>query len=272
MDKQQLLEKLLDAYEGDIALIEKDMRDASERRLEVASRRNELASEFETRPVVVDIKAVSKQYKLGKSKVLALDDVSLQIHEGEFVALVGASGSGKSTLMHMIGGLDSPTKGQVIVDGVNLKKMSDSMLARYRSQKIGFVFQSFYLQPFLSVRDNIEVPAMFARIKPRLRHERSRELAAAVGLQDRLISYSRELSGGQIQRTAIARAMMNKPKILLADEPTGNLDSKNAYAIFGLFEAVRREFGTTVVVITHDEQLARRADRFIRLSDGRVAA
>ena len=170
----------------------------------------------------------------------------------------------------MIGGLDNPTSGVVTVDGVNLRKLRDGKLSRYRGQKIGFVFQSFYLQPFLNVRDNIEIPAMFARSKRRSRHERSQELAEAVNLDDRLKHYSKELSGGQIQRTAIARAMINKPKILLADEPTGNLDKENAKVIFDLFEQMRRDYNTTVIVVTHDESLASRMDRMIRLSDGMV--
>lgn len=221
-------------------------------------------------PVVVQVSELSKRYKLGKTNVDALAGVSLEIRQGEMVALTGASGSGKSTLLQMIGGLDSPTGGTITVDGVDIGKMSDAKLSRYRGQKIGFVFQSFYLQPFLDVRDNIEVPAMFARTERAVRHEESRELSEAVGLSDRLRHYSKELSGGQIQRTAIARALINRPKILLADEPTGNLDRENAEAIFDLFAQVRRDYGTTVIVVTHDEHLAARMDRMIRLSDGKL--
>ena len=221
---------------------------------------------------LVELQGVSKEYKLGKTKVHALDDVSLTIHEGEMVALLGKSGSGKSTLLHMIGGLDKPTSGDVIVDGASLRKMRDSKLSYYRGQKIGFVFQSFYLQPFLNVRDNIEVPALFARVHAKARHERSLEVADAVGLADRAKSYGKELSGGQIQRVAVARALMNKPRIVLADEPTGNLDQQTAETIFQLFEKARDQFGATVVIVTHDEDLARRADRIIRVADGKVTA
>lgn len=246
----------------------KDIKALSIRKRQLTRRRP--AVDTSGQPVVVEVNQVSKVYRLGKTKVNALSHVSLQVRQGELVALVGASGSGKSTLLQLIGGLDAPTSGTVTVDNVNLKKMHDGKLSRYRGQKIGFVFQSFYLQPFLTVRDNIEVPAMFARLKRKQRHEISDELAGKIGLTDRIKHYSKELSGGQIQRTAIARALMNKPKLLLADEPTGNLDKANAEAIFDLFEQVRREYNTTVIVVTHDEGLASRMDRMVRLSDGKV--
>lgn len=270
MDKQKLLGQLLDAYSNDIAAIGKDMKQLRLKRLSVKAKKPTV--DVSNQPIVVDVQAASKVYKLGKTKVNALQDVSLQIRQGEMVALTGASGSGKSTLLQLIGGLDTPSAGIVMVDGVNLKKMWDGKLSRYRGRKIGFVFQSFYLQPFLNVRDNIEVPGMFARTKRKLRHEQSQGLAQDVDLEDRVHHYAKELSGGQIQRTAIARALMNQPKILLADEPTGNLDRTNAQAIFDLFEQVRTRFNTTVIVVTHDEELAARMDRVIRLSDGRVVS
>lgn len=267
MNKDRLVEQLLDAYDGDVVAIGRAIKEAkSKRRPVIKADMPDLSDS----PIVVSLENVTKTYKLGKNKVMALNDVSLTVRQGEMVALVGTSGSGKSTLLHMIGGLDNPTSGVVTVDGVNLRKLRDGKLSRYRGQKIGFVFQSFYLQPFLNVRDNIEIPAMFARSKRRSRHERSQELAEAVNLDDRLKHYSKELSGGQIQRTAIARAMINKPKILLADEPTGNLDKENAKVIFDLFEQMRRDYNTTVIVVTHDESLASRMDRMIRLSDGMV--
>lgn len=267
MKNQILLEQLLDAYDGDVRRIGTDLKNLQAHRhdLQVPAR------DFSDAPVVVDVQSLTKTYKLGRTRVEAVKDVSLQVRQGEIVALTGTSGSGKSTVLQLIGGLDKPTSGSVLIDGLDLRKMRDGKLSRYRGQKIGFVFQSFYLQPFLSVRDNIEVPAMFARIKPRVRHDRSQKVAAAVGLNDRLTHYSKELSGGQIQRTAIARALINQPKLLLADEPTGNLDQQNATAIFDLFEKAREEFGTTVIVVTHDDDLAHRADRIIRLTDGRVA-
>lgn len=219
-------------------------------------------------PVVIALDGVTKTYKVGHQKIAALAGVSLQIHQGEFVALTGTSGSGKSTLLQLIGGLDKPTDGTVIVDGSDLKKMRDGALSKFRNQTIGFVFQFFYLQPFLSVGSNLEVPAMFARIKRPVRRQAAQRLAQSVGVADRLTHLPRELSGGQMQRVAIARALLNQPKVLLADEPTGNLDSANSHAIIELFEAIRKEFGTTIVIVTHDAAIAARADREIRLRDG----
>ncbi len=218
--------------------------------------------------VVVRVDSVAKTYRVGKTTVEALKSVSLDVYKGEFVAITGTSGSGKSTLLQLIGGLDKVSSGSVVVQGQNLATLSDRKLAQFRNRTIGFVFQFFFLQPFLSLQTNIEVPAMFARTKRAVRGERSAALAETVGLADRLKHLPRELSGGQMQRAAIARAMQNKPSILLADEPTGNLDSKNARAIFELFQQVRDEQGTTVVVVTHDMELAALADRSVHMSDG----
>ena len=223
-----------------------------------------------TGPVVVRLDAVSKEYKVGRQPVQALKNVSLEIRAGEFIALTGSSGSGKSTLLQLIGALDKPTEGKVEIDGADLGKMRDSKLAVFRNRTIGFVFQFFYLQPFLKVGTNLEVPGMFARINRAERHGRSSELAQAVGIGDRVGHLPRELSGGQMQRAAIARALLNKPKLLLADEPTGNLDSANGAAIIELFETIRKQFGTTIVVVTHDKNIAARADREIVLKDGEI--
>ena len=221
-------------------------------------------------PELVRVEGLSKRYKIGRTHVDALKGVSLSIHEGEFVAFTGTSGSGKSTLLQLIGGLDKPTGGTVIVDGNDITKLSDRKLSVFRNKTIGFVFQFFYLQPFLRLQTNLEVPAMFARTKRSVRQQQSGELARAVGLDDRLKHLPKELSGGQMQRAAIARALLNRPKILLADEPTGNLDSANGEAIIGLFEKIREEYGTTIVVVTHDPKIAARADREISLKDGLV--
>lgn len=222
------------------------------------------------RPVILEARNLEKYYKLGKTKVEALNGVSLEIHEGEFVAITGESGSGKSTLLQMMGGLDKPSDGVVRIDGVNLQKLKDGELSTFRGQTIGFVFQSFYLQPFLNLSRNIEVVGMFARLPRKDRVARVAELAEKVGLSNRLTHFPKELSGGQIQRAAIARALLNNPKIILADEPTGNLDSANSQSIIDLFESIRRDFDTAIVLVTHDQALARRADRIIRLQDGRV--
>lgn len=222
-------------------------------------------------PVIIELHNVARTYKLNrKNHVQAVQDVSLQVHEGEIVALTGPSGSGKSTLMHLIGGLDKPSSGEVLVADQSLGRLSESKLARYRNQTVGFVFQFFYLQPFLRVSKNVEVPLMFARSKRKTRKPAIEEVISAVKLDDRATFLPKELSGGQMQRVAIARALVNKPKIILADEPTGNLDSKNSQGIMELLQTIRNELGTTMIVVTHDPNVAAWADRTITLEDGKV--
>lgn len=223
-----------------------------------------------TGPVLLSAHNLVKEYKLGKQRLKVLNDVSLTIHEGEFIAITGASGSGKSTLLQLLGGLDKPTSGDVLIGDTSIAKLSDGKLSAFRRQTVGFVFQFFYLQPFLRLKQNLEVPGMFARTKRKERALRVQDLANKVGLGDRLRHFPRELSGGQMQRAAIARALLNNPKILLADEPTGNLDSQNGTQIIDLFESIRKELGMTVVIVTHDATIARRADRVIHIVDGRV--
>lgn len=220
--------------------------------------------------VIAHVAGVSKSYKIGKQHVEALKNVNLDIHKGEFIAITGTSGSGKSTLLQLLGGLDKPNKGTIEITGQNLAKLRDAKLSSFRNKTIGFVFQFFYLQPFLSLQTNIEVPAMFARTKSKVRAEQSNLLAEEVGLKNRLKHLPRELSGGQMQRAAIARALQNNPSILLADEPTGNLDSANAATIFLLFRQICEKQGTTVIVVTHDLKLASLADRTIAMSDGEI--
>lgn len=220
--------------------------------------------------VIISVDSLSKIYKIHKQKIKALDNVSLEIHEGEFVAITGSSGSGKSTLLQMIGGLDKPSSGKVIVNSDEISRMSDRKLSIFRNKTIGFVFQFFYLQPFLKLGRNLEVAGMPTRTKRNVRKKSVAKLAQATGLTERIDHYPKELSGGQLQRAAIARALLNNPKIILADEPTGNLDSKNGMAIIELFEQIRRDFGTTIVIVTHDPIIAERADRKIVISDGAI--
>ncbi len=234
------------------------------------SRQRTRTAKQPTGPVLLSVRNLAKRYKVGRQWLDVLHDVTLDIHEGEFVAITGESGSGKSTLLQLMGGLDKPTSGSVAFGETELSTLSDAKLSEFRRQTIGFVFQFFYLQPFLRLERNLEVPAMFARIKRMNRRQRTTELAEQVGLADRLAHYPKEMSGGQMQRAAIARALFNQPKIILADEPTGNLDSANSDTIIELFELIRRELGTTIVIVTHDKSIARRADRELTMKDGRL--
>jgi len=217
---------------------------------------------------VISIQNVSKRYTLGKQSIEALHNISLDIHKGEFVAITGASGSGKSTLLQILGCLDKPTSGKVFVNGKDTTKLSDPLLSELRKNTIGFIFQSFYLQPFLRLGDNIAVPAMFTKTKKKAIDNKVAILLQQVGLSERANHFPKELSGGQIQRAAIARALMNTPSIILADEPTGNLDSVNSQSIVDLFRAIRNKLGTTVIIVTHDINIAQQADHIVELKDG----
>lgn len=264
--RRTLAAQLLAACDGDMV--------AAMAELKVAAKTLREAKNYQPKnaEIMVHVDHVSKSYKMGKTHIEALKDVTLDIHKGEFVAITGTSGSGKSTLLQLIGGLDKPSSGSIIVRDQDLRKLRDGKLSHFRNRTIGFVFQFFYLQPFLRLQTNIEVPAMFARTKRAERNKKSSQTADTVGLSDRLRHYPRELSGGQMQRAAIARALQNDPDILLADEPTGNLDSSNATAIFELFQRIRDERGATIVVVTHDLALAALADRAIHMSDGGIVA
>ena len=264
VSRQAEAKKYLKVFGGDVEAAVTELR-----KLDVTPRKGKVRVAANT-PVVVETQDLSKLYKLGAEKVAAVSEASIKIQQGEFVAITGESGSGKSTLLHLIGGLDKPSEGKVIVDGHDISQLRDGKLSEFRNKTIGFVFQFFYLQPFLNTEVNLEVPGMFAHNPKNERKKSAQELAEAVGLADRLNHLPKELSGGQMQRAAIARALMNKPKVLLADEPTGNLDQTTGGAIIDLFEKIREVYGTTVIVVTHDRGISRRADREIMLRDGKV--
>mgnify|MGYP005837257615 CR=1 FL=1 len=223
------------------------------------------------RRVIIDVRNVTKVYRMGDIEVHALRGVTLQIRQGEFVAIMGPSGSGKSTLMYILGALDQPTSGEYYLDGLDVSKASDRELARIRNQKIGFVFQSFNLLNRASALRQVELPLIYAA-SPGNRRQRAIAALEAVGLGDRLEHTPSELSGGQQQRVAIARALVNDPAMILADEPTGNLDSKSGTDVLRIFQRLNREKGITTVFVTHDAFIARHTDRIIMLRDGRIVA
>lgn len=217
---------------------------------------------------ILETRNLKKYYGREDTLVKALDGVNLTVEDGEFVAIVGTSGSGKSTLLHMLGGLDRPTSGSVIVDGKNIFSLRDEALTIFRRRKIGFVFQSFNLVPVLTVRENIVLPIQLDGGK--VDEGYVGEVVAALGLEKKLNSLPNQLSGGQQQRVAIARALATKPAILLADEPTGNLDSRTSQDVLSLMKVTGRKFSQTMVMITHNEEIAQLSDRIVRIEDGRI--
>ncbi len=219
--------------------------------------------------MLISIKSLNKTYIMGAEKVEALKTVSLNIAKNEYVALMGPSGSGKSTLMNLLGCLDSPTTGEYWLNGIEVSTMDDGELAEVRNKQIGFVFQTFNLMPRLSALENVALPLVYAGIGREERLAKARKVLESVGLGDRVTHKPNELSGGQRQRVAVARALVNDPAIILADEPTGNLDSKTSYEIMGLFEQIHRA-GNTVILVTHEHDIALHAHRVVRMRDGLI--
>jgi len=218
---------------------------------------------------LIQLKQIQRLYKMGTEIIRAVRDISLTIQRNEYVALMGPSGSGKSTLMNMIGCLDTPTSGEYVLNGKKVSEMTENELAEVRNKEIGFVFQTFNLLPRYSALDNVMLPLIYAGASKQERIRRGEEILTKVGLSERMTHKPNELSGGQCQRVALGRALINNPSIILADEPTGNLDSKISLEIMGLFQQIHEE-GNTIILVTHEEDIARYAHRIVRLRDGLV--
>jgi putative ABC transport system ATP-binding protein len=220
--------------------------------------------------VVIDAQDLTKIYQMGDVQVHALRGASLQVRQGELVAIMGPSGSGKSTMMNILGCLDQPTSGEYYLEGVEVDQLDDNQLAQIRGKKIGFVFQTFNLLPRTTALSNVELPLVYSGVGGRERRERVMAALEAVGLGDRLHHRPNELSGGQQQRVAIARALVNDPAIILADEPTGNLDSKSGAEIMAIFQRLNEEQGITIIFVTHEPEIAQHTRRIVRIADGRI--
>lgn len=219
---------------------------------------------------MIELKDIYKIYSDGDSEIRALDGVNLHVKEKEFVSIIGQSGSGKSTAMNIIGCLDIPTSGTYLLNGEDVSKMGEYELSSIRSRTLGFIFQQYNLIPKLSVFENVELPLIYKRIEPKERRERVEHALEKVGLLDRMKKYPKQLSGGQQQRVSIARALAGDPKLILADEPTGALDSKTGIEVLDFIKQLNREDGTTIVLITHDNSIAYQADRVVKLQDGKI--
>jgi putative ABC transport system ATP-binding protein len=221
---------------------------------------------------MVELKNISKVFRTNEIETMALDGVSLGVGRGEFVSIMGPSGCGKSTMLNVIGLLDTPSGGELVIDGAVVAGLRDRERARFRNQKLGFIFQSFHLIPSLNIIDNVELPLLYRKgVGAKERRERAAAALEKVGLSHRMKHFPSQLSGGQCQRAAIARAVVGKPSLILADEPTGNLDSKMGEEILGLLAELNRE-GATIVMVTHDEGIARRTSRIVRMEDGKLLA
>ncbi len=220
--------------------------------------------------VLMELDKISKVYAMGEDKLYALDSVDLEIRRGEFASILGPSGSGKSTLLHVLGLLDEPTQGEIYLDGIDVRRLNERQRASLRGRKIGFIFQMFNLIPSLTVLENVTLPAVICESSPSEAEARAISILKSIGMGDRLFHYPNQLSGGQRQRAAIARALINSPEIILADEPTGNLDSKTGQEVLRMFHEMH-EKGKTIIIVTHDLNVAKYTHRTIRVVDGKIA-
>ncbi len=222
--------------------------------------------------IILETKNLNKTYQMGETKVEALSEVNLEIEDGEFMAITGTSGSGKSTLMHLLGCLDVPTSGNYFIDNKNVSHMTKDEQAHIRNEKIGFVFQKFFLLPDLTATDNVALPLLYAGKSEHESREKAKKILSMVELSERLDHYPYQLSGGQQQRVAVARSLINRPSIILADEPTGNLDTKTGNNILTLFSKLNREHNVTIIVVTHEPEIANKTNRIIQLIDGKIVS
>lgn len=220
--------------------------------------------------VFIEIKGLTKKYKVGQEIITALDGVDLTVCQGEFLCILGTSGSGKTTLLHIMAGLERPTKGEVVIKGMALSKLKEKKMALFRRKYMGFIFQSYHLLPALTAVENVSLPLIFDGVDSKERMRRARDMLVQVGLQDRLKNKPTEMSGGQQQRVCIARALINNPKILFADEPTGNLDTRTSREIMTILSEKVKETGVTLIMVTHDLEIAGFADRVIHMVDGQI--
>jgi|SRR5690554_183409 len=219
--------------------------------------------------VIIEVENLVRNFKLGKQTIHVLKNLNFKVNKNEYLALMGPSGSGKSTLMNLLGCLDTPTSGKYVLNNKDVSKLSDNELAEIRNKEIGFVFQTFNLLPRATALDNVALPLVYAGFSKTAREERAKEVLEQVGLSDRIYHKPNELSGGQRQRVAVARALVNNPSIILADEPTGNLDSTTSHEIMGLFDEIHKN-GNTIILVTHEEDIALHSHRIIRLKDGEI--
>lgn len=219
---------------------------------------------------LITLDNIFRVYRMGQERIFAVNDISLDIEEGEICCLQGPSGSGKSTLLHMMAGLDKPSRGSILIGKTQIEKLNENQLALFRQKYIGFIFQSYYLIPTLTALENVAMPLTFCGVSRAKRNKKAKELLAAVGLKDRMRHKPAQMSGGQQQRVSIARAFVNNPKVIFADEPTGNLDTVTTHEMMQLMTSLAKERNQTLVMVTHDDEIARYASRIIRIRDGRI--